>query len=589
MAVRLKPVDVALVGGGMTAAILGKELAEAGYTVVALERGPMRQTIPDFQSPTMHDELKYSVRHSLMQDPNTQTLTFRNFVGQQALPLRQLGSFLPGEGVGGAMVHWNGQTWRFQPEWFVLRSWVNERYGRDFLSDEVTIQDWGVTYDELEPYYSFFEKICGTGGIAGNLRGAIQDGGNPFEGPRSEPYPNPPMKQSHSGLLFEKGARELGYRPFPVPSSNATRHYTNPYGAEMKPCMYCGFCETYGCEHFAKASPQVSILPYAIANRNFELRTRAYVQRIEWDRQAKVATGVTYVDAQGREMFQPANVVVLCAFAHHNPILMLLSGIGEPYDPETRTGTVGRNYTYQTMTGANVFYEGEKHINPFMGAGALGTAIDDFNNGSFDHSGLGFIGGAYIAAYQTSGRPINHHPVPEGTPRWGAEWKRAVARHYNSTVTLTVHGSSVPHPNNYIGLDRTYTDAFGQPLGMITYDFPYNDRLMARYVTARAWDVARAMGGRQVSVSWLDDHYSIVPYQTTHNTGGTIMGTDPKTSVVNRYLQSWDLHNLWVMGASVFPQNAGYNPTDTVGALAYWAVNAMIRQYMQSPRPLVQA
>jgi gluconate 2-dehydrogenase alpha chain len=247
--------------------------------------------------------------------------------------------------------------------------------------------------------------------------------------------------------------------------------------------MYCGFCETYGCEHFAKASPQVAILPYALANPNFELRPHSYVLRVEHDKGAGVATGVTYVDAQGREVFQPADMVALCAFAHHNPILMLNSGIGEPYDPRTRTGTVGRNYTYQTMSGVDIFYDGGKRINPFMGAGAPGTAIDDFNNGSVDHYGLGFVGGAYIAAYQTTGRPIHYDPVPSGTPRWGLAWKRAVARHYNSTVSLTVHGSSTPHPNNYLGLDPTYTDAFGQPLGKMTFDFPHNDRLMSRHVT----------------------------------------------------------------------------------------------------------
>ncbi len=268
--------------------------------------------------------------------------------------------------MGGGAVHWNGQTWRFQPEWFRLRSWVNERYGEDFLGPEVTIQDWGVSYDELERYYMHFEKVMGIGGLPAMVNGRRIEGGNPFEGPRSEPYPQPPMKKSHSGFLFEQAASSLGYHPFPVPLANSTGHYVNPFGAELMPCMYCGFCERFGCEHFAKASPQVNILPFALANRNFELRTRAYVQRIEWDRTARRATGVTYVDAQGQENLQPAEMVVLCAFAHHNPILMLQSGIGQPYNPETRTGTVGRNYTYQTMTGVSVFYEGQKRINPFM-------------------------------------------------------------------------------------------------------------------------------------------------------------------------------------------------------------------------------
>jgi gluconate 2-dehydrogenase alpha chain len=155
-------------------------------------------------------------------------------------------------------------------------------------------------------------------------------------------------------------------------------------------------------------------------------------------------------------------------------------------------------------------------------------------------------------------------------------------------VSLTVHGSSTPHPNNYLGLDPTYTDAFGQPLGMMTFDFPHNDRLMSRHVTQKAAEIARAMGGKQIAVSWLDEHYSIVPYQTTHTSGGAIMGTDPRTSVVNKYLQSWDLHNLWVLGACAYPQNAGYNPTGTVGALAYWAADALIHRYLPNPGPLVQ-
>ncbi|MCP5978225.1 GMC family oxidoreductase, partial [Klebsiella pneumoniae] len=107
--------------------------------------------------------------------------------------------------------HWNGQTWRFQPEWFALRSWVNDRYGRDFLAEDVTIQDWGLSYEDLEPFYDYFERICGTGGTAGNLRGEVQSGGNPFEGARSAPYPNPPMKQAYSGHLFGTAAAELGH------------------------------------------------------------------------------------------------------------------------------------------------------------------------------------------------------------------------------------------------------------------------------------------------------------------------------------------------------------------------------------------
>jgi gluconate 2-dehydrogenase alpha chain len=84
-------------------------------------------------------------------------------------------------------------------------------------------------------------------------------------------------------------------------------------------------------------------------------------------------------------------------------------------------------------------------------------------------------------------------------------------------------------------------------------------------------------------------NFNVVPYQSTHNTGGTIMGGDPRTSVVNRYLQSWHADNLFILGASVFPQNPAHPPTGAVGALAYWAAHAITTRYLKSPGPLVHA
>jgi gluconate 2-dehydrogenase alpha chain len=586
MATRLPEVDVVLVGMGWTGALMAKELTDAGLRVVGLERGMTRQTVPDFQSPTMHDELRYAVRHGLMQDVSKQTLTFRNYTAQTALPMRQLGSFLPGTDLGGAGVHWNGQTWRFQPSDFVLRSHILDRYGAGILQEGLTIGDWGVTYDELEPHYDKFEKICGIAGKAGNIRGTIQPGGNPFEAPRSDEYPNPPMTQPLAPTIFARAAEQAGMHPHPVPSANITRPYRNPYGCEMQPCNNCGFCERFGCEHFAKASPQVCVLPALAETRNFELRPLCDVTRINYDRAARRATGVTYIDPRGREMEQPASIVILCAFGIHNVRLLLLSGIGAAYDPASGQGVVGKSYTYQTMSGVSIFMPEDVRLNPYMGAGALGMAVNDWNGENFDHTGLGFIGGAYIACYQTGGRPIQHHPVPEDTPRWGLDWKRAVRRHYNSTASLSVHGSSMPHAGNYLDLDPTYRDNHGLPLLRMTFDFPANDRLMSDFVTDKALEIARAMGGR-AEASRRTDHYSIVAYQTTHNTGGAIMGVNPRESVVNRYLQHWDAHNLFVTGASAFAHNPGYNPTDTVGALALWAARAIRDDYVRNPRPLV--
>ena len=114
-----------------------------------------------------------------------ETWTLRHNLRETALPIRQLGSFLPGTGLGGAGVHWNGQTWRFHPRDFTIRTSTIERYGAAMIPAGMTIQDWGITYDELEPYYQTFEEMAGIAGKAGNLNGKLVPGGNIFEGPRT--------------------------------------------------------------------------------------------------------------------------------------------------------------------------------------------------------------------------------------------------------------------------------------------------------------------------------------------------------------------------------------------------------------------
>jgi gluconate 2-dehydrogenase alpha chain len=584
VATRLKETDAVVLGVGLVGSILGLELVRAGLQVVGLERGEPRFTVPDFQGPHIHDELRYAVRKEFIQDASTEAYSFRNNASQVALPIRRFESFLPGTGLGGSIVHWNGQTWRFQESDYRMRTHTIERYGPKFMPEEASVQDWGVTAADLEPYYDRFEYLLGVCGQAGNVGGKKLEGGNPFEDPRSREYPNPPLKEPYGSTLFRKAALSRGYHPFPMPSSNMSRPYTNPEGLTLNTCTFCGFCERFGCEHFAKSTPQTVLLPLLLKHERFELRTRSQVLRI--NTKDGRATGVTYVDAQGRELEQPAKLVIVGLYATNNVRMLLLSKIGTPYDPKTRKGTVGRNYAYQTMSKAEVFFGEDVHINPFMRSGACGVVMADFVGDNFDHGPLGFVGGGYLGETQSHGRPIEFHPTPPGTPKWGSEWKKAVAKHYNHTTSVGVHASSLATWTNYLDLDPTYRDAWGQPLLRITFDFPQNDVKMSAYLTERAKEIALQMGGQQVHAEARTRPYTTTEYQTTHNTGGTIIGADPSTSVVNPFLQSWDVPNLFVIGASCFPQNASYNPTGPVGALAYRAADAIVNRYLKAPGPL---
>jgi gluconate 2-dehydrogenase alpha chain len=585
MPTKLPAVDVLLVGFGWTGAIMAQELTGAGLEVLAIERGNWRDTPTDFPVTFAQDELRYSYRHALFQDLSLDTLTMRNKASETALPMRQLGSFLLGSNVGGAGVHWNGQSWRFLPVDFKFRSHNLERYGRKALPAEMTVQDWGVSYAELEPYYDKFEYLCGISGKAGNLRGVIQPGGNPFEGPRAREYPTPPMRYTYGAQLFSDAAREQGYQPFPQPSGNLSEAYTNPLGAQLAPCTYCGFCERFGCGNYSKATPQTTIHPTLFRKSNFRLKTGCEVLKVNLDAAGKLATGVTYVDTLGREFEQPAAIVVLCAYSLNNVRLLLVSGVGEPYDPVTGKGQIGRNYSYQITSSVDVFFD-DKITNPFIGAGALASVIDEFNGDNFDHGPHGFIGGGYVYSYTTNGRPIQTHPVPDGTPKWGSKWKKAVADNYLRHTQISTHGGMASYRDAYLDLDPTYRDVYGRPLLRMTFDFHDNELKLSKFLSDRAAGIARAMNGREISVHERKGPYSLVPYQTTHNTGGAIMGTEPGNSAVNTYLQSWDVSNLFVTGACAFPQNAGYNPTLTVAALAYRAADAIKSRYLHHPGSL---
>jgi gluconate 2-dehydrogenase alpha chain len=589
MATRLKEVDAVMVGIGWTGAILARELSKVGLSVVGLERGPDRTPGENFILPAIRDELRYVQRLELMQDNSVDTITFRNAATEQALPIRRFGAFLPGEGVGGSGIHWGALHWRFIPSDFRIKSHLSERYGAKAIPEDMTIQDWPVSYDELEPHYDKFDKLCGVSGKAGNLKGKIVEGGNPFEGPRSEDYPNKPIKSAAPSLMFADAAKTLGYHPFPAPVAIASAPYKNSEGIALGECQYCGYCNRVGCEANAKASANTTILPLLRGEPKFELRTRAFVTKLLYDKASKKVTGVVYTDMRtGEEYEQPANIIVLSSYVFGNTQALLLAGIGEPYDRATGRGVVGKNYCYQFEAGAAAFFE-DSEWNPYMGSAGVGMCIDDFNGENFDHSGLGFFGGGYFFCGLAAAPPISGRNVPHGMARWGSEWKRATVKWYHHVARFNTQGSVYANRENFMDLDPTYKDAFGRPLIRMTYNGTENDHKMSRYLLGKLEGIIKAMNPTHYEMHPRPRNFTIVPYQSTHNTGGTMMGADPKSSVVNRYLQAWDADNLFVMGASVFPQQHGYNPTGTLGALAYWSANAITGRYLKSPGPLVHA
>ena len=581
-------VDVVVVGLGWAGSLMSIELAQAGLKVRALERGEDRSNT-DFAYPKPADEYAYGVRNKVMVTPRDGALTVRHGLNDTALPTRQWGAFVPGTGVGGSGLHWTGVLIRPTPTDIKLKTYADQAYKSGQLGEGMQVQDFPFTWEEIEPFLDRFDKICGLSGNTGNLQGTIMPGGDPFEGPRSAAFPLPPLQDTLNTTLFAGAARQLGYHPFPNPSANVSQAWTNPYGNQIAPCNYCGYCSKYPCLNFSKASPQTAVMDALKRLPNFSYRVNANVLRVDLHPDGKTARGVTYADSQGNEVFQPAKIVVLAAFQFVNVRLMLLSKIGKPYDPVSGTGTVGRNYAFLSNGATTLFFK-DKYFNPFATAGATGQMFNDVSPGNFDGPGLGIIGGAKIHSSQSTGTPIGTS-LPAGTPEWGQAWKDGMVDWYGHSMKIGITTSCMSYRGHYVDLDPTYKDPWGLPLLRITFDWKQNELKLQQHLRGIVRNITKELGPDSFSESYLglDSHWDITKYVSTHNVGGAVMGDSPGTSALNRYLQSWDVHNVFVPGGNAFPQNFQANPTSMIGALTLWAAQAIKEYYLKNPGPLVSA
>ena len=567
--------DVVIVGVGAVGGILAAELGKAGMKVIGLERGP-RLVTADF-APL--DELRYFQRQDLRPNVKRQPVTWRPNPNARAKPLPILNY---GNQAGGGTVHYGALSWRFHEDDFRARTHTIDKYGASAIPEGSSLADWPVSYADLEPFYDRAEYDLGVSGKAGNLQGRKIDGGNVFEAPRNREYPLPALLLDQSATLFEGGARKLGYHPFSSPRAILSHPY------EGRPsCSYCGFCQAFGCHIGAKSSILVTKLPEADATGNFKLVTGAMSYRVNSDNSGRV-TGVSYWGPGGSDNTVEAEIVILAPFIYDNTRLLLLSKTAKfPNGLANSTGQVGKHL--MAHIGNRVFAAfDDEFVNVYMGPSAQKHSLDDFNADNFDHSGLGFLRGAQISVgpADLEGGPIGaamSMTPPPGTPRWGAAYRDFISKYFARHAALVAQTENLPYADSTIDLDPGVRDQYGLPAPRLTYDWRRpNELARVEFLAQKLEAIGHAMGATHV---WRSPLGAGAP--GAHHEGGTRMGADPKTSVVNRYGQTWDIPNLFVIGSSTFPTMSGFNPTLTIQALAYMSADAIVKRYKSKPGPLV--
>jgi choline dehydrogenase-like flavoprotein len=533
-----EPIDFLVIGAGAAGGVVAKELSTAGFNVVVLEQGPYLH-----EGDYSHDEIKYTVQPGLTNDPKVQPITYRKNENE---PVKMIKAIEYGRQVGGGSVHFTGNYWRFHESDFHERSLFGDIPGTAFA-------DWPISYADLEPYYTKAEYDIGVSGIAG---------ANPFEAPRSKPYPLPPLPVKSSGVLFERATKKLGLHPFPAPMAILSQPYRG-----RSACVHCGFCESFGCEMRAKSSTLVSVIPVAESTGRCEIRPHSYVRKIATDERGR-ASGAIYFDANRREVFQRAKAVVLCANGVESAKLLLLSKSSRfPEGLANSSGLVGKNLMWDNGSFASALFE--HPLNEFKSVQVTRLVHDYY---SADPKRGFYGGGAIDARFDFYPAGFALVGMPDDAPKWGADYKKMIGKYFTRTMSLLAHSTSLPVEKNSVTLDPDLKDAWGLPAVRVTFEQHPDDIANMKWLLAREHEIFEAMGAKKIWGPPAD-----VFTTSRHLMGTCRMGLDPKKSVVNSHSRTHDVPNLFVVDGSNFVTSARQQPTATIQALAYRAADYMIR------------
>jgi choline dehydrogenase-like flavoprotein len=510
----VEPVDVVIVGAGPAGGVLATRLVAAGMRVVALEQGHWHDPS---EFPAADPAYELHMRGRWSPDPNVRGLDADYPIDARTSDITPL-MF---NGVGGGSILYNADWCRLRPSDFRVRT-------LDGVAD-----DWPIAYGDLEPYFDQTDVEFGVSGRAGDP-----------SLPATPDFPHPPLPIGPGGRVVAHAHDRLGWHWWP--GTNAIQ----PAAAGGRGgCLQWGTC-IEGCPEGAKASADLTHWRRAVA-AGADLRTGARVRRVLVDERGR-ASGVEYVDREGREQVVSASVVVLAANGLGTPRLLLLSELAN------RSGLVGRRLmVHPFATVAGVFGE---PLRSWIGHAGPKIVSYEFYETDADR---GFVRGAKWSLGGIAG-PVGIALTRKagGAPGWGADHAAGMRERLGSTMSWGIFTEDLPEDHNRVLLDPDVTDSDGLPAVRVEYRISENTERMLEFHADRAAESLEAAGATHI--------HREVPVRASgwHLLGTARMGDDPETSVVDADLQAHDVPNLYIADGSTFVTSAGVNPTSTVVALA---------------------
>jgi choline dehydrogenase-like flavoprotein len=543
----MKRINAVVVGAGAAGGIVAKELAVAGLSVVLLERGKW-YTAHDCRKDDLRNQRTTLLGNAFGPEDEGNPRVWVDPQGDAHTALASEGAYQNNAAcVGGGTLSYGAQAWRYMPQDFRMKS----TYGAPAGS---SLEDWPISYDDLEPFY---EKAEYEIGISGDYSGT------PFHGPRRRPLPMPPLPPNREFEILEPAARRLGLHPFHLPMARNSIAYNG-----RGPCMRCRWCCGFACEVDAKNGSQNTVIPVALNTGNCELRTECMVREILTDERGR-ARGVAYFDADGHLQEQLADLVVVSSCAAESARLLLNSksrlfpnGLGNRYDQ------VGRNLQGHHYTGAIGYFDFETYDD--LGPGAS-IAICDYNHGTPGLSGGGMLANEFIRL------PIHMiDRLPPGTSSWGLAHKQAMRQWHKRSIVIMGPTQQIPSAEARVTLDPLVKDKWGLPVVRFSGNVHPHTFEIGEVQAQRAETWLKEAGA--IHTSQMAGKPSLVS-AGQHQAGTCRMGSDPRSSVVTPDCRLHDIDNVFVIDGSVHVTNGGFNPALTIMAVAYKASNALVRNW----------